>query len=309
MELNRLHTFTMPDGTLSETGMALIWRLFSEQDLSSPLWRQMNPDSHRFYLPTLPDTWQWVWLVQRGEYRGTFPKRVNQYYHKTHGLQCPKEFLSAVGNIAKAHSNEPITYTFDIVNRIDWHDGDFGDGGSCWWWPSQEYAKTMLIDNGGLAIRFYEDGQGYGRAWLVPIDDFYILFNGYGFAGDSTLTTARMFAAFMGLQYQRIHLTNNGNASGTLYINGGRGYVIGTGERIDGFTDYDFEWLDDSDYCEACGTTLYEDDVYYGPDYNHYCERCFYNRFDTCTSCGDAFDRDDITERDGEYLCPNCLKE
>jgi hypothetical protein len=306
-ELDRRYIFTMPAGTISSAGISLLLAHMQTQSLQSDRWKTANPATSLYYLPPLPDTWQWVWAVLHGEYRGTFPKRVSQYYHKSHRLQCPPAFLAEIGNIARAHSHAAITVNFEIVDRIDWDAGDFGEEPESCWWNEFEYARTMFIDNGGLAIRLYDaDDNGYGRAWLVPIGNRYIIFNGYGFAGNSTLTIAQLFAAFMNLSYRKIDLTNNGTSSSTLWINAGIGYMVGNDLTA---SHYDFGWYDDSTRCEDCGTLLYEDESYYGPDDYTYCERCFYRSFDHCTSCGEAYHRDEITEKDGEYLCPNCLTE
>lgn len=268
-ELNQKYTFKIEGNGITVSGMNAIQSFLAQQGL-----------------PELPFFWTWQWVVSgKAEYVGKFPVRVSKYYHKAHGIQCADAFLSALGNLARAHTEADAVYTFEFVNRFDWQDGDFGDDGSCYWGDNAG-ALVMLEDNGALAIRFYdEDGRGMGRAWVVEIgSSLYIIFNGYGLPGDSTLHITRVFAAFTGLQYQFIGVTNH--AGYTLYINNG-GYLIGKADVIGGFrSTYDLGWDDvHIDRCHECGNALAEYEIYYGADDLSYCENCYSDLFDHCESC------------------------
>jgi hypothetical protein len=309
LELFKINHFDVPAGTISESGIYEIRRFIVSQSLQGTEWKAANPDNTATLLPLLPDDWQWKWLVGgRGEYVGTFPKRVAKFYFKTYHLRCPDSFLTQIGNLAKAHSESAEAYHFDFVNRIEWQAGDFGDSHSCYW-GSYAGAKVMITDNGGMAIRFYDgNDKGIGRAWLIPIDDdLYIIFNGYGLGGDSTLRIARIFALFIGLQYKRITLSNS---DGGLYINNSVGYIIGRMEAIDGIERHDFNWYEvELDTCHHCGRQLDEDDYYRGADDEHYCENCFYQFFSDCSQCGEPHYREDLTyvESTGYDVCEWCL--
>ncbi len=312
MELNRRYELEAPQGSITETGIVAITVFIQNQRGNEGEWLALNPQYVRYYIPALPENWQWVWLVAgRGEYVGTFPKRVSKYLYKEHGIKAPKSFLTELGNIARRHTEDHLTYRFDFVNRFDWDAGDFGDGHSCYW-DNNSAALEMLRDNGGLAVRFFDDydGSGIARAWLVEIEvDLYIVFNGYGFEGNPTLIIARIFAQFVSASYKRINLFNNGRSNGTLWINGGIGYVVGAMEAIDTISRHDFEW---GDYaaCESCGVSLGEEDIYYGANDGVYCENCFYEMFDTCEYCGEAHWREDIIyleEGRYQYLCEHCV--
>jgi hypothetical protein len=309
LKLDERFTVTIPQGTISTYGIYLIRSYITAQTLQAGAWLDLNPDNKLVFLPQPPDDWQWVWVVPQGEYAGTFPKRIRNYYYKVHGLKCPDEFVTGIGNIARRHSESNESYTFEFVNHFDWNAGDFGDRGSCYW-GSNAAAKDMLRDNGGLAIRFYDaNGNGYARAWLVEIEDgMFIIFNGYGFPSDSTLNIARIFALYMNLNYREIDLSN---AYGdTLYINGGSGFVIGKTEQIEDMDSYEFEWEDYySYYCEHCGEHVHEDDVYYGANDLPYCQSCFYELFDNCYRCGETYWQDEITyTADEQYICRYCLE-
>ncbi len=307
-ELNIKYTFQTPAGAISQTGIDLIKRCIESQRLREGEWLEKNPDNQKIMLPQLPDDWQWLWLIARGEYQGTFPKRVARYYHRTYALRCPNVFVTELGNLARQHSDGGQTYVFEFVNRIDWQAGDFGDPGSCYWGENAG-ARLMLEANGGLAIRFYSGTGRYGfaRAWLVGIDDrLWVIFNGYGM---TTLHIARIFSLFVGFPYKWIRLSNyDGN---TLYINGSYGYLIGAWDVIEGIDRHEFEWDDIiGEACYSCGRILDEYEGYNGADDRSYCEDCHYRLFTRCDYCSETFWRDthdvEYLEHVGMDVCEHC---
>ncbi|MBZ0304862.1 MAG: hypothetical protein K8I82_02220, partial [Anaerolineae bacterium] len=249
-ELHTRYTLTTPNA-ISDAGVGEIIRFIQSQNLKADPWLSLNPDYAVPFLYPLPDEWEYTWLVQKGEYRGTFPKRVSKYYQMTYGVKCPDSFLAELGQIARRNSGEAAAYEFDFTNRFDWNAGDFGESRYSCFWGNRTGARTMLTENGGLAIRFYRENKGFARAWLVSIeDDQYVIFNGYGFAGNATLTIARLFAQFVGKTYKKIQLVNNGSASRTLYINNSIGYLIALANQLAQTGRYDFQW--DEIYEETC---------------------------------------------------------
>lgn len=307
-ELYRRYTLSLVIGSISLSGIDLIMRHINAQYLQNEPWKALNQDTTRHYIPALPENWQWVWLINKGDYRGTFPKRVAQYYHKAFGINCPPEFLSEIGNLARLHSNEQLAYEFDFADRIDWRAGEFGEEpSSC---IVNNPAAIEAMESGGcLAIRFYNtEGKGYARAWIAPVDDYYIVFNGYGFPGNATVAIARIFAEFVDGQYRRISLTNYGNGGGDVYINGETGYAVG--KDVAHVYSHDLEWGEGySDYCESCGQGLTEYDVYFGANDYTYCESCYDERFDRCESCYEVCWRENIVEVNDRWLCPSCAED
>lgn len=311
-ELHTQYTITLPAGELSDAGVRAVMQSITAVNFNAENseWRALNPNWANPYLPQLADSWQWAWVVQKGEYAGTLPKRIRNYYFKAHGIKCPDSFIQEIGNIARQHTNSNTVYRFEIVDEFDWQAGDFGDYGSCYW-GGNAGARIMLKDNGGMAICFMTDsGTGYARAWLVEIDDnLFVIFNGYGFERGvyATLTITRVFATFMALTYKKIHLDNSYGS--TLYINSGAGYIIGTPESIEGIDEWDFEWHDIDAYsCYSCGCGLDEYEGYTGADDETYCESCFYDRFDRCQHCDETHYQENIyyVEIDDTYLCRVC---
>lgn len=310
-ELNHRYTLSQPAGSISQAGIVEIVGLMHAQRLQKDEWKELNPDWPSWGLPELPDTWDWVWSVQSGEYRGKFAKRVAAYLFKQHNLRCPDKFITELGNIARPHVSDDLAYYFDFVDEFDWYAGSFGDGGSCYW-GGNSGAREMLASNGGRAIRFFESAsgnKGYARAWLVPVRSYYIIFNGYGL---STVTIARIFAGYMKLTYKHIWLNNNGSTSGTLWINGGQGFVVGSESDIARVERHDFGWGDEcQDTCYNCGTCLDEYSAYYAPDDNSYCEHCYNDLFESCERCGEVYDSDRVSyvASERQYMCDWCREE
>lgn len=304
-ELHKRYTLTEVGGEISTAGIRAIETHLYYEDLMRDEWKGLNNTYHR--LPALPDWWEWVWVVtQKGEYTGTFAKRVRKFYHKVYGIHCPNAFIERLGGIARAHSSSAITHSFDFTDSLTWESGAFGDHYSCLWGTS---ALEDMMDGGVWAIRFYEDDAGIARAWLYDTGNYYILWNGYGFASQPTLTIARIFAKFVNASYKKIWLTNNGTSDGAIYINNGSGYAIGALETIEDIRSDDLE-IGESfyGYCEHCGRTLYyEDDAYY-VDPHDYCEDCYHNLFATCDVCGETYDADDTQYIDQRVVCDDCLE-
>jgi hypothetical protein len=310
-ELYTRYTLTAPKGEISPAGIYELLRFISNANLRDEVWAQLNPDNQRPFLPELPEDWQWVWLVNSGEYRGTFPKRIASFYFKAWHIKCPDSFISEIGNIARRHTEDSASYTFEFVNRFDWEDGDFGDENSCLW-GSYEYARGIMEENGALAVRFYNGyGEGFARAWLYPISDIlHVVWNGYGFP-QATIVIARVVAQFLNASYKRIELSNYHSSSGPVYINSGIGYAIGSPDALKGIDEYDFEWdADEREQCFNCGRMLHEDEVNYGPDDLPYCDDCFDRYFERCAHCGEAHLPDTMTyvESVNGSVCDFCLE-
>lgn len=306
IQFNRRFNLIAPEGTISEAGIIAVTVCIQAQALTSDEWTTLNPNYNGFDLPRLPKDWDWTWVVSKGTYAGTLPKRIAKFYFKEHGIKCPEKFLSQIGNIGREHASQAVEYTFEFVNRIDWEAGDFGDEGSCFWGRG---AIDMLNDNGGMAIRFFENGEGVGRAWLIDWASVYILFNGYGLAGNATLTAARVMALHLNATYKKIRLTNYGMTGGALWINNdGTAYAIGAPDMVEDIDTADLDW-DDPDIiaCSDCGDRVNEDETYTGADGEMYCQTCFYDRFDTCGRCGETHYRDDLYYTEDGDMCEYCL--
>ncbi|MGB1284973.1 MAG: hypothetical protein ACPG7F_00450 [Aggregatilineales bacterium] len=313
-DLNTFYTLKTPAGTISDSGIVAIQQYIRMQRFTDDLWTAKNPDSSYTgsLLPALPDDWHWQWTVKgRGDYVGTFPKRISKYFYKKYEIKCPAEFLQQIGNIARQHSDDESSYLFDFTAEFNWQDGDYGDSGSCFW-GGRSGAREMLAENGALAIRFYHpDKTGKARAWLFKQrEGQYIIFNGYGFKSDSTLTITRVFSQFTGLSYRKVYVQNHGTDNGTLWINSGRGYMIASPDKLpDSKIEIELNWHDvNGETCNECEDSISEDDTYHDPDGVQYCRDCFYDVCDTCYDCSETAWRDDMSyvESGGYDICESC---
>lgn len=245
-------------------------------------------------------------------------KAISSHLFKEWGISLDDETKSKIGTVA-SEGEDNFTYHFEIIKLEDgvwWEDGDFGDGGSCYW-GNNSGARDMLVDNGAYAVRTYGNRDDYnssyrsgnGRAWLWPLgDDKLIIWNGYMNSGDhygrETRHFAGMLAEFLGVPHKRINLRNNRDTCGTLYINSGKGFVIG--ETPEDFKSYDFAWTDIEQYvCERCGDSVYEP-IFFHSD--AYCEYCYNESFVTCDRCEEMTWSDEsyYVESNNTNVCWGC---
>jgi hypothetical protein len=88
IEFDKRHQLTTPNGLISDAGIVAIGQLIdAENPLHVEAWKALNPAYTANYIPRLPADWQWEWIVTKGVYAGTLPKRVARYYFKTHALK------------------------------------------------------------------------------------------------------------------------------------------------------------------------------------------------------------------------------
>lgn len=275
---------------------------------------------------------EWVWKTTRG----TLPKRLDSTLRRLWDVKLPREAISQLGNIASEHTERINRHVLEFTQDFGWQRGEFGDDDSCFW-TERRGAKGMLHSMGAYALRFYnpdDDECGWARSWLVPTNDFYVLFNAYskdniGVCYDA-LSQSRILAYFLGCSYKRVDpLLNNGTGDDMLWINGRKqndytseriphGYVVGYPEDIADVKEYDFKCVnvdseeddDDDSYacCACCGCDLGEYDVYLSPGGAHYCESCYDERYTSCERCEETVHWDDIYCVDGQTWCDYCTR-
>jgi hypothetical protein len=280
--------------------------------------------SYPSYLPGLPNDWEWVSVVTgKGEYVGSFTKRVAKYYRQKHGFKFTSDQLGALGSLVGSHVNKLSEYVIDFTDTFDWSAGDFGDDGSCFWSCNAD-AKGALMDDGAYAVRFWKpcecsspycekELKGFARAWLIPRGNCLVVMNGYGL---ETYTIARILAQHWNLSYRRIDLCNHGKTQGLIYINGGKGIIIGAEEDVAGQRELDLE----IDYegrvlCDRCEEYI-PGETYVIEGYGTVCESCSED-FSRCDACDGMYQDDDLFEvaahddeyRTNSYVCSECRQQ
>lgn len=276
------HVVSMPKGTISAAGIEAIQSVLCEE-----------------LLDTLPDNWEWKATVGgKGEYVGTFPKRLSKYYYQKSKKKLDSDFLGKIGSLVSQYSAKQTDYLIDYTQSFDWRSGDFGDDGSCFW-GCRSGARVALQNSGAYAVRFYsgeEVDNGEGRAWLAKYKNGWVCFNGYGL---ETAHIAQVVSTDLGLPYKRIKLVNNGDDCGVLWINSRMGYYIGNDAiQYDDLLDLRIECCN---HCE-CGS---ESEVEING--THYCMNCAYETFFYCEDCGGWCDNDFCNRVGDRSVCDDCL--
>lgn len=300
IRLNQVYRVVADPNVIDETGKNKIIEMTQQINLRDPIWEGKLPAGYDAYdynngfrnrIAKFPDDWAWVNVVtdkksEAGKYgTGKFAKRWRSYVQKQQGLNLPEKFIQDLGQVAGRYSDQSTGTVLRFVDEFDWNAGDFGDPHSCFW-GGREEARVMLKDQGAWAVQLFTpesidagEPKGFARMWVVrnfPQNGIWTMFNGYGYGlGEPSLVISRLVASLIGdNRFREIKLGNHDSDSGTLYINSGNGFVIGT-PKHDLEKYYDFEWPERAyATCCHCGENLQEeDDPFYHRD-RHYCESC-----------------------------------
>lgn len=268
------------------------------------------------------------WIVSKGKYAGTLPKRLSSMMYKTYGIKLDSQLLSILGGeLGKLNSDTQVKY-IQLLDGIDWESGQFGDYGSCFW-GSNSGAKDMLGEVGSLSLKVYSTNepknnhsQDYhcdyrcidsdsvdndtiysnSRCWIIPHKRGLILFNGYGY---ELITQVRLLSTLLGVSYKKIQLSNNGSGTDTLYINSDMGYLLGNQCDICNTDSINLSIDDkDSQDCEECGCSYRQDDLTYMDDRN-LCNDCLSDNYTYCECCSEYKCNDDIyyIQDDNQNYC------
>jgi len=319
IEVGRVYTVGMPKpSVIPSEGRSLIIDLVKSAVTTDEYSPDVNVRLPYFMIDWDEDS-QWEWLIHKGEYAGTLPKRISAYTYKKSGFKLPPATLSEIGNIARRYTVGMNEYHFDFNTALDWQRGQFGDHGSCFW-SERLGARDMIKDAGGYAIRFFREqndpDSGYARCWIIPhpTKSMIILFNIYGFNGNQ-IVVPRILSEFLGTTYngRSVQFRNNGDDSGELYINGGSCWLVG--QDAPGHTDrIDLEIEDqesDRHRCCGCGEYFHEDDGRSNDDGDWYCYVCYNEHYGICNGCDMEYDNDDLrySNVSGECYCESCYDE
>lgn len=270
------------------------------------------------------------WLVSKGVYAGTLPKRLSSMMYKVYGIRLTSQLLSILGGeLGKINKAVSGGNYITVLDGIDWESGAFGDEGSCFW-GDRSGAKYMLSESGALSFKVYstyqpdnghsqechcdyEDIQDItvsgnntvysnSRCWIIPHHRGLIMFNGYGY---ELIKQVRMLSTLLGVSYTKISLDNHGRTSDTMYINSGVGYLLGNQQDIcnTDYIDLNIQDYDNSE-CAYCGDS-YSDDELTCINGENYCEDCLSEHFRYCECCNEYKDSDYAYWIDsrGEYVC------
>lgn len=300
----------MPGGELEEQGIILISNIIDNLQ-----------KVYGFYSESWPDDWNWDLIVNgKGKYVGSLAKRIAKFVYNEFQTKLNNEQMGEIGSIIGQYSNNESNYYIDFVDEFNWEEGDFGDYGSCYW-GCRFHAREILANEGCLAIRFYNkyteeqrekygcpEYEGMGRAWLMPKDKKFIVFNGYGL---ETLKITRILANFLNKSYKRIELKNQECDSGYIYINNGSGYIIGQESKINEYISVDLNIEINIIKCKFCGDFKKKDEIINVEGFNDCCQECYTRNFCKCGKCEKEIYIYDESNRNvsGIMYCNDCFQK
>ena len=273
--------------------------------------RFLNDFLYPKYGRDVPVTFDNRWMVKdsKEELQGSFPKRLASLLHREFGIDITSGDKEYLGTKAKSYCFSRPRYEYEFTDNLSWESGAFGDSGSCYW-GCHNFARAIMIYNDSLAIRFYEEDGGWGRAWIhfsSKYPDCLFISNAYpkGFALDQV---ALILARHFDLSYKPIKLVNFGAWDGMLYINNGRGIVLFPHE----FTQdvFDLEFDPGKVRCSECNRLTNDDYTYISNHGLLFCYRCRDQLFFKCVKCLQMKDMSERAEEriEGYIVCKPCEK-
>jgi hypothetical protein len=273
---------------------------------------------------------------------GNWPKRFAKVMKKR-GHVFTNDYLSQIGKIARESCILSKGTELIVTTNFNWTPGKYGDGGSCFW-GCRSASKVILKGLNSYAILLHgEEDSPIARCWCSPYEQSYVVYNCYSREGEpiNLVSFSRMLSDTFNMPYYRdIELTCDGMEEGPLWINGGRGYIIGD-QSVSEISEVDFNYRlecddcgrtctgsavyedgrvlcgnceDESEHyhCVNCGDHIHSDDVFYEDDDadEPYCEECFYERFARCYGGCDQYARlNDHFIVNGEIWCRYCFED
>lgn len=219
-------TVTLPAGVISDAGI---------KEIARYLHRAGHSDV-AYSLEHVGREWQ--------TRQGNYPKRLSRFAYQQYGAKLMPETMSAVGTIARDHSNA-VSVTVEISRDLNQSAAYWYHEDSCYWGGYYE-SRCALKTNGAFGIRSFDQyGIVSGRVWVMPLKqdaagrmsptfdtmspDAFIVFNGYGDMGG--YAGARLMAHMAGWTYRKIRFDCD-----PMYINAG-GYLVAPEHIAEPYTD------------------------------------------------------------------------
>lgn len=291
---------------------------FHSKDISNTAKKDIIQLVKREYNVSLPDSWDFALNISIGEYRGKLSKRIAKFVYNVSGVKMANQHREMIGTISRRGTANLDEFVIDFTDDLDsWTSGDFGDNGSCFWGENKAARIAMDENDEFSAIRFYADdmgSKGIARAWIWDGNNCVVVFNGYGMETQQiavVLTQLLETSLNKPLTMRKISLSNFGSSCDLLYINSGKGFVIGEKsvvDRIDAI-DFEFEIYDESiSFCEICQTAFnIEWEGGFVGD-TCVCTDCLQNETSICDGCQERFLNDDVTTVGDMVYCDHCLQ-
>ena len=239
MKLNKKFRIEIPPNGISTDGLKHVLRVLWD-------WGLPTPDL---------DDEDWVsWIIQRGTYAGTWPKRYASFLRKQHGHKIDSVQLAKIGTLASSYSAKKSEILYiDFTDHANWTPGTFGESNTSCWWNEYNRNRMGLFDIGGRAVRFFDKLENpMGRAWLLKYEQGWAMFNIYGKEGFSA---ARIVSTHLGLSYKKLPMISDES-----FINNNSGFLLGPSEFLESKTETLNLKKHAADYfgkCEKCRNKIY----------------------------------------------------
>lgn len=260
-----------------------------------------------------------AWNDPENRYPGTLPKRIAKWIYRNKGKHLTESTVKTIGDMARANMVKNDTYVFDFDDKLAWNAGDFGDSYSCFMRQQEEGPIDVLRRYKSLAVRFYKDGGGIARAWIVFPDDtsgfspvgwrdIAVMCNAYNSAQGLTLgKQAKIVGAFLGLGVKEITARNKGGEY--FYTNSEDNYVLGLPDDIAPLTRVELRMVDYvPEPCYTCGKMLPRNHMYIVGEHR-LCERCFREGAARCAGCGEYYLKAEGRVEGNRRYCMNCARD
>lgn len=243
----------------------------------------------KWKVPPVPARFDWS---LRTEERIT--KRVGKWA-RTNGLPGSHQIDigNLVGNVVSTYDRFPLSdnnYTAEVVDKLDWNAGDYGDHSSCFW-TTKRYARKLLERNDGGAILIRHRNQGIGRVLFVE-KNFPVLFNAYGdLFHQLTLEAAAVLAARLHVDQPGhlipVALRNMDEYTGIIHINQSRGILLSSIPlshtlKVDMGID-----TSSGVYCRLCDTYEDAENMIGWGECDRICKECIQKSLVLCGICGE----------------------
>lgn len=258
---------------------------------------------------------------------GKYMKRVSKELRGI-GFVNIKKHTNPMSQIVNEGILQGEIVEFSFTNTLDWKDGEYGDGGSCFW-SCHSHNRDMLEAEGHGAILFYKKGSGIARVWALKA-----MFDGVRYLGLTNFYNRYASLRRLDMAYaveKRFDLkSSEWYLNSNIYMNGDS-MLLGktlpaksktkdyTWVEIESFRGgrYDQETGDGGDRAEccSCGDWFEEDEMYY-VEGDMLCYGCAMDNSASCWSCGERHYHDNTTYFDriiGRHsncdgsICDGCL--